>query len=293
MCVTCRSIRSRRLAKARVVDLEALHDVTALRIGASGLRSSCASIARNSSRMRSACARCSSRSRTSNCRCRARSADAHRGDEAHAGSAAARAPRRCRTRERRARPARPSAAPWLATSTSGRSRPRRLRGERRAEIVELGLDQRLFDEHRAADASVERSRTARRAPAHARAAMPASRRNVERDLRVGLVRRDDDDRGHRTCTRRAIRCRRCRGLPPPTNRGTPVSTPSNSLERLPDARRRRCAILSSRIVVLVRAAALLDDRDRLADRAARLEEAREDHRVGEVAHVDRHAHRAR
>ena len=38
---------------------------------------------------------------------------------------------------------------------------------------------------------------------------------------------------------------------------------------------------------LVRAAALLHDRDRLADLAARLEVAQQDHRVGEVARVDR------
>src|SRR6185312_12640381 len=41
---------------------------------------------------------------------------------------------------------------------------------------------------------------------------------------------------------------------------------------------------------LVRAAALLDDRHRFLHRAARLEEAREEHGVGEIAHVHRCAH---
>ena len=97
-----------------------------------------------------------------------------------------------------------------------------------------------------------------------------------------------------TSVRRSIRSRSAHrssaGPPAPTYCGTPVSTPWKSVSASPTRSPSRL-MRNSRIVGLVLAGPLLHDRDRPAHVALRLEEPQHDDRVGEVADVDRRRHR--
>ena len=102
--------------------------------------------------------------------------------------------------------------------------------------------------------------------------------------------RRQDQRAQCRCRRpaRSLPVQRGRGGHRPGSCGTPRNTPWKSTSGSPTCRPSVDPELADRVLVL--AGALLDHRDRPLDRAARLEEAQHDHRVGEIGDVDRRAH---